>query len=69
MTPAEARRYRERLVTALAEKQKREALDVILPLLRELPEPVRAEVMGEVATVFCRFCWTEDPDCQCWNDE
>lgn len=33
--------------------------------LKKLSEEDRLEVFSH----FCRFCGSDDPRCQCWNDE
>ena len=37
----------------------------IVNLLLSENEDVRMEVFS----YFCKYCGSDDPDCQCWNDE
>lgn len=40
-------------------------MEEILEELHELTESERLEIFAE----FCRECGTDNPKCQCWNDE
>lgn len=42
-----------------------EAADLALTLLRTLEDDQRMAVFYN----FCRSCGSENPSCQCWNDE
>ena len=38
-------------------------------LLGQLTDQQREDVMSDLRQFYCTSCWTEDPSCQCWNDE
>lgn len=41
------------------------ALVPAIAALKELTEEQRRDVFAE----FCKHCGSDDPSCQCWNDE
>jgi hypothetical protein len=43
------------------EELKATALDA----MKQLDDEDRLEIMGQ----FCKFCGSDNPNCQCWNEE
>jgi len=47
---------------------KAEALENLLEKYTLLSKWARQEIAAVILTS-CPYCWSDDADCQCWNDE
>lgn len=47
--------------------------DELLPLIKDsltkMSDEERLEFFDLVEDGYCRYCGSDDPKCQCWNDE
>jgi hypothetical protein len=43
--------------------------DVTFQALKQLSDIDREMFIREYKEKYCIYCGTENPDCQCWNDE
>lgn len=41
----------------------------VLEIFHEWGTVERKIFMDRITNEFCKDCWTNDPRCQCWNDE
>lgn len=57
--------FAESMRAIAAELEAPPAADEALRLMRTLGEDARVDVMSN----FCKQCGSDNPSCQCWNDE
>jgi hypothetical protein len=53
------------MLKQLDEKSSERLVPLIIKLMQSLTDEHRLEVFS----CFCKYCGTEQPRCQCWNDE
>lgn len=46
-------------------KKKRSSVSEVVKLMKKMSDEKRMEVMAN----FCKHCGTDNPNCQCWNDD
>jgi len=48
---------------------KSEIIYMVREFISELTDDQRLEFFGEITEGYCVHCGTNNPNCQCWNDE